>query len=84
VAAHGGASRAPVLLGLDIGTTGARCVAVGLDGAVAAAASAEYPLHSPRPGWSEQNPEDWWTAARSVLERVTGEVAEVAEIAGLG
>ena len=84
MAAHGGASRAPVLLGLDIGTTGARCVAVGLDGAVLAAASAEYPLHSPRPGWSEQDPEDWWTAARSVLERVTAEVGEVAEIAGLG
>ena len=71
-----------MLLGLDIGTSGARCVAVDPDGTVIAAATAEYPLHSPRPGWSEQNPEDWWAAAQAVMEQVTAQVG--GDVAGIG
>jgi xylulokinase len=58
------------MLGVDIGTSGARCVAVDGSGRVVASAVAEYPLLSPRPGWSEQNPESWWEAAREVIGRV--------------
>lgn len=61
-----------VLLGLDIGTSGARALAVDESGAVRAEASAPYPLLSPRPGWTEQRPEDWWDAARTVLARAAG------------
>jgi xylulokinase len=71
-----------VLIGLDIGTTGARAVAVEEDGRVLAEASSEYPLMSPRPGWSEQDPEDWWQASREVLGRVATKVG--GEVAGLG
>lgn len=71
-----------LLLGLDIGTTGARAVAVDEAGAVVAEAAAEYPLASPRPGWAEQEPEDWWRAARAVLGRVAAEAG--GEVAGLG
>src|SRR5689334_343712 len=59
-----------VLVGLDIGTTGARAVAVDESGKVVAAASDDYPLYTPRPGWTEQHPEDWWQATRSVLAAV--------------
>ena len=45
-----------ILLGLDIGTTGARALAVDERGAVVAAATAAYPLALPRPGWAEQDP----------------------------
>ena len=38
------------------------------DGAVLARAEAAYPLSTPRPGWSEQDPEDWWRATESVLD----------------
>ncbi len=48
------------LLGIDIGTTSARTIIVGKEGTLAASSSKGYPLITPRPGWTEQNPEDWW------------------------
>ena len=74
------------LVGLDIGTGGARALAVNDSGETLAEASAQYPLASPRPGWSEQDPEDWWRAAREVLGKVTEEVRRSGEsqVAGLG
>lgn len=64
---------AETVLGLDIGTSGARAIAVDTaTGAIVADAAAEYPLHTPRPGWAEQDPEDWWAAARTVLGQVAG------------
>lgn len=71
-----------VLLGLDIGTTGARAIAIDEAGNVVAEASATYPLHTPRPGWTEQEPDDWWRGAREALGRVAAQVR--AEIVGLG
>jgi xylulokinase len=71
-----------VLIGLDIGTSGARALAVSESGEVIAAAAQEYPLLTPRPGWTEQNPEDWWQASCKVL----AEVARAVEgnVAGIG
>lgn len=71
-----------VLIGLDIGTTGARAIAVDLAGAVVAQASCEYPLLSPRSGWTEQRPEDWWDATRQTLGRLGAQVGS--QVAGLG
>ena len=71
-----------VLLGLDVGTGGARAVAVNELGGVVAEASSEYPLRSPRPGWSEQDPEDWWDGAKEALGKVAAGVGD--EILGLG
>jgi xylulokinase len=62
------------LLGLDIGTTGARCVALDEGGRLVAEATAEYPIYSPRPGWSEQRPEDWWQASCIVIAQVAAKV----------
>ncbi|HET6310455.1 MAG TPA: xylulokinase [Candidatus Nitrosotalea sp.] len=59
-----------MVIGLDIGTSGARAVALNESGEVVAEAAHEYPLLSPRPGWTEQNPEDWWLASRKVLSEV--------------
>ena len=75
-------ARAHVMVGLDIGTTGARALAVDDSGQVLAAASAEYPLYSPRPGWTEQQPEDWWQAASKVLATVAD--AAPGQVASLG
>jgi xylulokinase len=69
-----------VLVGLDVGTGGARAVAVDDSGEIVAEASSEYPLHTPRPGWTEQDPEDWWTGAKEVLAEVASEAGEVAGI----
>ena len=69
-----------VLVGLDVGTTGAKAIAISPDGEVLASATREYPLSTPRPGWAEQDPEDWWRAAEPAL----AEVAAGRDIAGIG
>lgn len=58
--------------GVDVGTTGARAIVVDESGSIIASASSEYPLRTPRPGWSEQDPEDWWAGASQVLGTVGG------------
>lgn len=73
----------PILLGLDIGTTGARTIAVDERGMVVASATAGYPLSTPQPDWSEQAPEDWWRAACATLRVVAVQVMG-REIVGLG
>jgi len=67
------------LIGLDVGTTGVKALAVSPDGEVLARAERGYDLSSPRPGWSEQDPEDWWRAAQDALGAL-----RVPEIAGIG
>ena len=72
-----------VLLGLDVGTTGARAVAVDESGHLISEASSEYPLHTPHPGWAEQDPEDWWRGAKEALSEVAGQVEDQAVGIGL-
>ena len=73
------------ILGIDIGTSGTKTILVDDEGRVAAAKTVEYPLETPKPGWTQQNPADWWQAAvesiRAVLEKskVPGD-----QIAGVG
>ncbi|HSS93071.1 MAG TPA: xylulokinase [Candidatus Dormibacteraeota bacterium] len=68
--------RAGALIGLDVGTSGARAVALDLAGNVLATATEEYPLSTPRPGWTEQDAERWWAASRHVLSRVAAELPD--------
>jgi xylulokinase len=58
------------LVGIDVGTSGVKGLAIDSGGSVLASAEAGYPLSTPRPGWAEQNPEDWWRATESVLARL--------------
>ena len=62
--------RSVALVGLDVGTTAVKGVAIDEAGHVLATASADYPLARSKPGWSEQEPEDWWQAASDVLGRL--------------
>ena len=68
-----------VLVGLDVGTTAVKALAVSDAGEVLARREVEYPLSTPRPGWSEQDPEDWWRATSSALAGLG-----VSDIAGIG
>ena len=56
------------MLGIDIGTTGAKGIALSEDGRVLASTTESYPISTPQPGWSEQDPELWWTAAQRLLD----------------
>ncbi|MBI1324064.1 xylulokinase [bacterium] len=62
-----------VALGIDIGTSGTKTLAIDETGRILASASSEYPCSHPQPGWSEQDPELWWRATcetiRAVLHR---------------
>jgi len=62
-----------VYLGLDIGTSGVKAILVAGEGDVVAATTTPLALSTPRPGWAEQHPDDWWNATvqsiRGVLEQ---------------
>ncbi|MBO4368281.1 MAG: xylulokinase, partial [Clostridia bacterium] len=64
------------LIGIDIGTSGAKIIASDLAGNVISSHTEEYPLYTPKAGWAEQDPEDWWQAVcrgtRSVMADVPG------------
>jgi xylulokinase len=58
------------LVGLDVGTSGVKGVALSADGELIATAEEDYELQTPQPGWAEQDPDDWWRASRTVLARL--------------
>ena len=70
-------------LGIDIGTSGVRVLAADEAGAVVAESTRSYPLLTPRPGWTEQNPEDWFTETVSALEELVTKLSG-REIVALG
>lgn len=58
------------LVGIDVGTSGVKGLAIDAHGSVLARAEASYPLSTPHPGWAEQDPEAWWEGTSSVLARL--------------
>jgi xylulokinase len=67
------------VVGLDVGTSSVKGLAIDDDGAVVGVSERGYPLSTPRPGWSEQDPEDWWRATAEVLDEL-----DAATAAGIG
>lgn len=61
-----------LFLGLDIGTGGSRAVLIDRGGKLLASATAEHAnFVSPRIGWAEQSPDDWWRAScRAIREAI--------------
>jgi xylulokinase len=70
------------IIGVDVGTTGVKTIALSPEGEVIAKAEESYPLSTPRPGWSEQDPEDWWRATQATLDAIAG--AGVKDARGIG
>jgi xylulokinase len=68
-----------LLLGVDVGTSAVKAVLLDPAGQLVATATAEHPIHRPRPGLAEVDPEDWWRgvvrAVRQVMEGVSEDVA---------
>ncbi len=73
------------LLGIDVGTSGAKTLLIDADGNVIASATEEYPLYTPRPLWAEQDPADWWRGTVGSIKAVLARSdVSPADIAGLG
>lgn len=74
-----------LLLGIDIGTTNVKAVLATPAGSIIAQAQTDYPTHHPKPGWAEQDPEDWWRGVVEVTRTViAGAPAHPEQIAGIG
>jgi xylulokinase len=73
------------LMGIDISTTGAKAILIDEKGDVIQSATHTYPLKTPKPLWSEQDPEDWWQAIqKSIRSVIQKSVIEAKDILGIG
>ena len=70
-------------VGIDLGTSAVKLLLVDGQGTILNEVSREYPLIFPHPGWSEQRPEDWWTAVREALPELLHGF-DASEVAGIG
>ena len=73
----------PTLIGIDIGTSSIKVVAIDFNGEVLAVFNRPISLDVPRPGWSEQNPEDWWSATCAAIRQLLVNI-EMPEVFGIG
>ena len=69
-------------IGVDLGTSAVKLLLMAADGKIENIVSKEYPLFFPHPGWSQQNPEDWWKAVVEGLKELTAD-CEKEQIAGI-
>jgi xylulokinase len=74
-----------LFLGIDLGTSGTKAVVIDERARVVASATQGHPISTPRSGWSEQDPEEWW---RSTIEAVRAALATIPDggrqVAGIG
>ncbi|BDG29828.1 xylulokinase [Thermus thermophilus] len=70
-------------IGLDLGTSGLKALVLDEEGRKHTEARAGYPLHTPRPGWTEQDPQDWARALREVFRALAPKLSGL-EVVGLG
>jgi xylulokinase len=60
-------------IGIDVGTSGTKALAINVRGKVLGQSLATYPIYHPKPLWSEQDPEDWWQATVKTVRAVVRE-----------
>lgn len=72
------------LIGIDIGTSGTKTLLMDQQGAVIKTAIHEYPLHTPKPLWYEQDPMDWWNAVKITIKAVLKDFPHSKDIKAIG
>ena len=69
-------------IGIDLGTSAVKLLLMDENGKIKNIVSKEYPLYFPKPGWSEQKPEDWYEqTVEGIKELLTG--FDKNEVAGI-
>ena len=58
-------------IGVDLGTSSVKLLLMDENGKIENIVTKEYPIYYPKPGWSEQNPEDWYDALVDGLKELT-------------
>ena len=69
-------------IGVDLGTSAVKLLLMEGNGEIKKIVSKEYPLFFPHPGWSEQNPEDWWKQTLEGIKELT-EDCDKSQVAGI-
>lgn len=69
-------------IGVDLGTSSVKLLLMNGEGKIQKTVTREYPLYFPKPGWSEQNPEDWWKETLEGIEELTSEY-DKSQVAGI-
>ena len=72
-----------LFIGIDLGTSAVKLLLVDEQGRIVRSVTKEYPISFPQPGWSEQNPEDWWKAVQHGILELTEHV-DKSEVRGIG
>lgn len=57
-------------IGIDLGTSAVKLVLMRADGSIEKIVSRDYPIEFPKPGWSQQNPEDWYNRTMEGLKEL--------------
>ena len=70
-------------LGVDIGTQGSRVIAINAAGHLLGSAAGEHDLATPAPGWTEQDPDQWWRAVKTAFAKL-GEQVDLSAVTGIG
>lgn len=72
-------------MGIDLGTSGVKVVVMSSDGRTLGTGSKELSLHTPRPSWAEQDPDEWWAATCSAIKEAVKNSGDVGQsIEGIG
>jgi xylulokinase len=69
-------------IGVDLGTSAVKLILMGADGTIKNVVAKEYPLYFPKPGWSEQMPDDWWKAVVEGIKELTKD-SDKSQVAGI-
>jgi len=78
-------SKTHVTIGSDIGTSGTRSIVVTTAGRILASATCDHTSYQPRPGWSEQDPHQWWDAtAKSMRQAIRAAGVDKGAVVGIG
>lgn len=70
-------------IGIDLGTSAVKLLLVDEKGNIVSSRSKEYPLSFPMPGWSQQDPADWWKAIKEGLNELL-DGFDRKKVAGIG